>query len=45
MIRKNITENFFTFDYQKFMKGCENPWEKAVDAIGSLEGKAAMIIG
>jgi hypothetical protein len=27
------------------MKGCENPWEKAVDAIGSLEGKAAMIIG
>ncbi|MFA6225739.1 MAG: hypothetical protein WC620_06060 [Methanoregula sp.] len=43
--KKNITEKFLTFGYQKFMKGCENLWENVVDAIESLKGKTATIAG
>jgi hypothetical protein len=42
---KKITEKFLTFGHQKFMKGCENLWEKVVDAIESLKGNTATITG
>ncbi|MFA4825667.1 MAG: hypothetical protein WC593_10980 [Methanoregula sp.] len=45
LTRKNIAEKFLTSGYQKFMKGCENLWEKAVDAIGILIDEPATITG